>query len=85
MNRVNIYRTTPREQTMVSNLFIDEYNDDDRYNVFVIDADSKEIADEFAERIKNSGKKVNIRRLFVGPVIGAHSGPGTIGIIFVKK
>ena len=25
MNRVNIYRTTPREQTMVSNLFIDEY------------------------------------------------------------
>ena len=25
MNRVNIYRTVPKEQTVVSNLFIDEY------------------------------------------------------------
>ncbi len=67
------------------NKFIEEYNDDDRYEIFVIDADNKQVADELAERVRNTGKKVKIRRMFVGPVIGAHAGPGTIGIIFVKK
>ncbi len=67
------------------NKFIEEYCDDDKYELFVIDADNKDIADDFAEKLRNSGKKVSIRRLSVGPVIGAHAGPGTIGIIFVKK
>lgn len=65
--------------------FIQEYNDDDKYEVWVLDADNKEVGDELAEKIRKTGKNVSIRRYFVGPVIGAHAGPGTSGIIFIKK
>ena len=64
--------------------FEKEYNNDNRYEVYVLDASNKEVADEFAEKIRNSGKNVNIRRIPIGPVIGAHSGPGTVGCVFVK-
>lgn len=65
--------------------FIAEYNNNPKYEVFVLDADNKEIADKFAEKVRNTGKDVSLRRFSIGPVIGAHSGPGTVGIIFVKK
>lgn len=65
--------------------FLEEYNDDDKYEIFVLDADNKTVGDELAEKIRTSGKKVQLRRMFVGPVIGAHAGPGTVGIIFIKK
>ena len=39
---------------------------------------------ELAEKIRTSGKNVKVRRLPVGPVVGAHAGPGTVGCIFVK-
>lgn len=65
--------------------FLEEYNDDDKYEIFVLDADNKAVGDELAEKIRTSGKKVQLRRMFVGPVIGAHAGPGTVGIIFIKK
>ena len=65
--------------------FIAEYNNNPKYEVFVLDADNKEIADKFAEKVRNTGKDVSLRRFSIGPVIGAHSGPGTVGIIFIKK
>lgn len=65
--------------------FDKEYLNDDKYEVYILDASNKEVGDELAERVRNSGKNVNIRRFEVGPVIGAHAGPGTVGIIFVKK
>ena len=64
--------------------FMKEYSNDDKYEVFVLDASNKLVGDELAERIKNSGKNVKIRRMDVGPVVGAHAGPGTVGCIFVK-
>lgn len=65
--------------------FLEEYNDDDKYEIFVLDADNKAVGDELAEKIRTSGKKIQLRRMLVGPVIGAHAGPGTVGIIFIKK
>lgn len=64
--------------------FMKEYSNDDKYEVFVLDASNKLVGDELAERMKNSGKNVKIRRMDIGPVIGAHAGPGTVGCIFVK-
>ena len=61
-----------------------EYLNDDKYDIYVLDADNKAAGDELAEKIRTSGKNVSIRRLDVGPVIGAHSGPGTVGCIFIK-
>lgn len=65
--------------------FDKEYLNDDKYEVYVLDASNKEVGDMLAERIRNSGKNVNIRRFDIGPVIGAHAGPGTVGVIFVKE
>ena len=65
--------------------FNKEYCNNTKYEVFILDADSKDIGDKFAEKIRATGKNVSIRRFSIGPVIGAHSGPGTVGIIFVKK
>ena len=55
-------------------------------SVYVIDADAKAYADELADDIKTiTGGKINIERGSIGPVITAHAGPGTIGIIYMSK
>lgn len=64
--------------------FDKEYLNDEKYEIFIVDASNKVEGDKLAERIRTSGKNVSIRRLDVGPVIGAHSGPGTVGLIFIK-
>jgi fatty acid-binding protein DegV len=55
-------------------------------DAYIIDADSNESADELAEDIKKvTGGKLNIVRGSIGPVITAHAGPGTIGLVYVAK
>jgi len=41
--------------------------------------------DRFANTIRNTFGEVDIHIQPVGPVIGAHCGPGTIGLIFHAK
>lgn len=53
------------------------------YPVYVADADCKEEGDELAELIKKSRPEAKIVRQIIGPVIGSHCGPGTLGVIFV--
>lgn len=57
--------------------------DEDKYPVYVIDADNTTDGDYVMDRIKVSRPNANIVRQLVGPVIGTHCGPGTIGVIFV--
>lgn len=84
LEKIAAVKGTKKALDYLYDRFMKEYNNDDKYELFIIDADNKEVGDEFAERIRNSGKNVAIRRIFVGPVIGAHAGPGTIGLIFIK-
>ena len=58
---------------------ITDYN----YPVYVLDADCKEDGDELAARIKARRPEADIVRQTVGPVIGSHCGPGTLGVIFI--
>lgn len=53
------------------------------YSVYIVDADSPEEGDNLAAMIKDKRPEAKIVRQTVGPVIGAHCGPGTIGVIFV--
>lgn len=53
------------------------------YRVYVVDADCPDEGDTLANMIKEKRPEANIVRQIVGPVIGAHCGPGTIGVIFV--
>lgn len=58
---------------------IADYN----YPVYVLDADCKEDGDELAAMIKAHRPEADIVRQTVGPVIGSHCGPGTLGVIFI--
>lgn len=53
------------------------------YKVYVLDADSSEEGDALAQMISDARPEAKIVRQTVGPVIGSHCGPGTIGVIFV--
>lgn len=53
------------------------------YSVYIVDADSPEEGDNLAKMISEKRPDAKIVRQIVGPVIGAHCGPGTIGVIFV--
>lgn len=53
------------------------------FPVYVLDADCKEEGDSIAEMIKEKRPEAKIVRQIIGPVIGSHCGPGTVGIIFV--
>ena len=54
----------------------------DQYKVFVLQADNKQAAEEFVASIKEEFGNLDIVLQDVGPVIGSHCGPGTIGLIF---
>ena len=53
------------------------------YTVYVVDADCPEDGDLLAEMIREKRPEAKIVRQIVGPVIGSHCGPGTVGVVFV--
>ena len=53
------------------------------YSVYIVDADCPEDGDLLAQMIKERRPEAKIARQILGPVIGAHCGPGTIGVIFI--
>ena len=57
----------------------------DKYKVFVLQADCEEQADKFVESMKAQLGDLDVVVQPVGPVIGSHCGPGTIGVIFHSK
>ena len=65
--------------------FKENYDEQDDAPVTVVDADNGEVSDEFVAKIKEIAPKATVWQQPVGPVIGAHAGPGTIGLIFKRK
>ncbi len=53
------------------------------FTVYVVDADSPKEGDYLASLITEARPEAKIVRQTIGPVIGAHCGPGTVGVIFV--
>ena len=60
-------------------------SDVEKYKVFVLQADCKEEAETFVQSIKAAFGDLDIEIQPVGPVIGSHCGPGTIGLVFHSK
>lgn len=85
LDKLTTVKGVKKALDFITDKFIEEYFENDKYDVWILDADNKKIGDELAERIRQTGKNICIKRYFVGPVIGAHAGPGTSGIIFVAK
>ena len=55
----------------------------ERQLVFINHADCLEDAERLAENIRERVKPAEIRILNLGPVIGAHVGPGCLAVFFV--
>ena len=53
------------------------------YSVYVIDADCPEDGDSLAAMITEKRPEAKIVRQTIGPVIGSHCGPGTVGVVFI--
>ena len=69
---------------MLDNL-TENITDDTSIPITVIHADCEEDCDAFIERIKERYPDREIWKQYVGPVIGTHCGPNTLGLIFMKK
>ncbi len=56
----------------------------EKYKIFVLQADNEEEGKNFVETIRAAfpDKELDITLQMVGPVIGSHCGPGTIGLVF---
>ncbi len=57
----------------------------DEYKIFVLQADCEELAKEFVATIRAEYPQATVELQPVGPVIGSHCGPGTVGLIFHAK
>lgn len=58
----------------------------DKYPILVIHADNEEMATVAVEHLKSSlGEKTDIKIYPIGPVIGTHCGPGTVGLVYYQK
>ena len=60
----------------------DNVND---YKVFILNADCEKEAEAFSEMLRAEFGDLDIVSQSVGPVIGSHCGPGTIGLVFHSK
>lgn len=61
-----------------------QVKDTDKYPIVVVDADSPDAASKLINKLKEQLGDIEIWHYPVGPVIGTHCGPGTIGVIFHK-
>lgn len=53
------------------------------YPVYICDADNEEMGDFLEKALRaRIGEDADIKRYPIGPVIGAHCGPGTVGLIY---
>lgn len=57
-------------------------SDLDKYKIFVLHADVEDDAKAFVENVRAVAPNADIVLQPIGPVIGSHCGPGTIGLVF---
>ena len=60
----------------------DNGGDFNQYPICILDADNPAFADKLQQAIQQAYPQATIWRYWVGPVIGTHCGPGTVGLIF---
>ena len=64
----------------------DELWDRNYKEVWLLGADCKSEIEEYSKLLKEKyGKAIDLKTQPIGPVVGTHCGPDTIGLIFIKK
>lgn len=64
---------------------INDTMDDEEHTVFIAHGDAKERALDLKEKLLERTKAENIRITKIGPIIGTHTGPGMLAVLFMKK
>lgn len=59
--------------------------DYEHYPICVLDADNPELGDKIEAKVRELYPSAEVWHYQVGPVIGTHCGPGTVGIVFHSK
>jgi DegV family protein with EDD domain len=62
-----------------------KYTDIDGAPIVIVNADCQPLSDELNAKIKEEFPSVEVWSQPIGPVIGAHCGPGTYGVIFTSR
>ena len=65
--------------------FKDNYNPELGNIVYICDADTPQLAEALAEKVKAEAPDVAVRRTMLSPIIGAHTGPGMLSMILLGK
>lgn len=71
------------EEYMISK--IKETMDEDEHTVFIAHGDCEERAIALKEKIEANTRAENVRITKVGPIIGTHTGPGMLAVLFMEK
>lgn len=77
-------RGSENAQNMIFELFKAHY-DDSEESIYIIDADSTTDAEAVYDLVSRFNPRGEIKRKTLSPVIGAHTGPGMVGICHVGK
>ncbi|MGN0153571.1 MAG: DegV family protein [Lachnospiraceae bacterium] len=64
---------------------INDTMDDEEHTVFIGHGDCEERAIALKEKLLEKTKAENIRITKIGPIIGTHTGPGMLAVLFLKK
>lgn len=66
-------------------LFAEHYNPALGGELYICDSDAPLLADALVEKLMAEYPRLQIRRTMLSPIIGAHTGPGMLSIIFFGK
>ncbi len=71
--------------TALFQYFKENYDSETGKTIYICDADTPELAEELAEKVKTDTPDVTVRRTMLSPIIGAHTGPGMLSMILLAK
>lgn len=66
----------------IVDMVLQHHKDYKNDTIWLASADSEDKADELIKMLRAAGCEGEIKVGWIGPVIGAHTGPGTLGIVF---
>lgn len=64
---------------------INETMDEEEHTVFIAHGDAEERALQLKEKLLEKTQAENIQITKIGPVIGSHTGPGMLAVLFMEK
>lgn len=83
IEKVSTAKGMKKAISILANECVENVIELEKYPIYIMDADNNEMADYAENLLKEKlGDKAVINRLPIGPVIGAHCGPGTIGFVY---